>query len=384
MYEILDKYIEKLINESTPKRPIWNIEYLDKGKEAKWNYIDGCMMTALFELNKITGDKKYLDFIEKFIDYYVFEDGSIRGYSVDEYNLDNVNEGKILFDLLKINNNPKYKKAIDLIYSQLKNHPRIDEGNFWHKKIYPNQVWLDGIYMAQPFYLRYEIEFNDMNNFKDILNQITNVRKKMYDEEKALYYHGYNSTKEIFWADKDKGTSKNFWLRAIGWYTVALADILDALMNKFDIDKDEEYGNGFETIKVQFKETIDGLLKYQDKSGMWHQVVDKKDEKDNYLETSGTAMISYAILKGVRLNILPKEYLNYGKKAFDGICNEYLEEKDGDLNLGGICLVAGLGPDNNKRRDGSVKYYLSEPIVENDAKGVGPFLLAYTEIIKIN
>ncbi|MEN8905617.1 MAG: glycoside hydrolase family 88 protein [Clostridiales bacterium] len=375
MYNLLDKYIEKLLKESTPKRPIWNIEYLDKLKEVKWNYIDGCMMTALIELGNITKNEKYIDFVENFIDYYVFEDGTIRGYKVEEYNLDNVNEGKVLFTLYKITKKSKYKKAIELIYSQLENHPRIEGGNFWHKKIYPNQVWLDGIYMAQPFYLKYELEFNNLKNYDDIFNQIKNVKDKMYDKQKQLYYHGYDHSKSMFWADKEKGVSKNFWLRATGWYTVALADILEMILDKGS-DK-------YKSISDQFIETIDGLLKYQDVSGMWYQVIDKTDIKDNYLETSGTAMIAYAILKGVRLGILSEKYLVIGKKAFDGICNKYLTNRNGDLNLGGICLVAGLGPENNKRRDGSIKYYLSEPIVENDAKGVGPLLLAYTEIRRL-
>jgi unsaturated rhamnogalacturonyl hydrolase len=198
----------------------------------------------------------------------------------------------------------------------------------------------------------------------------------MYDDKKHLYYHGYDASKEAFWADKESGLSKNFWLRATGWFTVAIADVL-GYMN-------EAIYEDYDFYKKLLKETIDGLLEYQDKdSKMFWQVIDKAGKEGNYLETSGSAMIAYAILKGVRLNVLPERYRKIGLDIFNGICDKYVSEKDGDLNVGGICLVAGLGPENNPRRDGSYEYYISEPVVENDAKGIGPLILAYTEVKKI-
>ena len=376
MYEIINKYIDKLMT-SSPDMPLWNIEAIRSGKKPVWNYIDGCMMTSLIEMYKTTNDKKYIDFVIKFVDYYVFDDGTIRGYEVEKYSTDDVCESRILFDLYDITKNEKYSKAIELAYSQVKTHPRTKEGNFWHKKIYPNQIWLDGLYMMQPFYTRYQT-LRNKKDYADIINQFKNVRALMFDEDKKLYYHGYDSSREMFWADPKTGLSKNFWLRSIGWFTVGLVDVLDFM--------DEQMYDEYNTIKVLLKEVIDGILQYQDQeSKMFWQVPNYPNREGNYLETSGSSMIAYAILKGVRLEVLPERYQKIGLDIFNGICNKYLSVKpDGDLNLGGICLVAGLGPANNLRRDGSYEYYISEPIVENDAKGVGPLIMAYTEVMKVN
>ena len=375
MYEVIDKYIDKLMT-SAPDKPLWNIESIKLGKKPSWNYIDGCMTSSLIELYKTTGDKKYLDFVIKFVDYYVREDGTILGYDPEKFSTDDLSESKILFDLYGYTKNEKYKKAIELAHSQILKHPRTKEGNFWHKKIYPNQVWLDGLYMAQVFYTRYQTIYGG-KDYSDIIKQFKNVKEIMFDPKSKLYYHGYDSAREMFWADKKTGLSKNFWLRSIGWYTVALVDVLDYM--------DQQMYDEYATIKSILKETIEGILQYQDKdSKMFWQVPNFPNREGNYLETSGSAMIAYAILKGVRLEALPERYREIGKDIFDGICKKYLSVKeDGDLNLGGICLVAGLGPDKDRRRDGTYEYYISEPIVENDAKGVGPLIMAYTEMIKL-
>ncbi|MBR0133075.1 MAG: glycoside hydrolase family 88 protein [Lachnospiraceae bacterium] len=374
MYEKIEKYIDRLLADSTPDKPVWNIEKILLGKPAAWNYIDGCIIAAFLDMALVTGDAKYSDFAENFIDYYVKEDGSLLGYSVEKYNLDDVNEGRVLFDLYRMTGKEKYKKAIELLYSQLKNQPRTVTGNFWHKLIYPNQIWLDGIYMAQVFYVRYLMEFGD-NDLSDIMSQIKNVRRLMFDENKKLYYHGCDCSKSIFWADRKTGCSKNFWLRSIGWFTVALADIIGYINN-------DEYRE--ELIGI-FREAIKGIALYADpESGLYYQVVDCGGKEGNYLETSGSSMIAYAMLKGVRLKVLDEEYLALGKKTFDGICDKYLTvSENGELNLGGICLVAGLGPENKPNRDGSYEYYISEPVVENDAKGVAPFLMCYTEVKRL-
>ncbi len=376
MYKIIDDYIEKLMT-SKPELPLWNIEAIKQGKKPGWNYIDGCMMTSLLELYKTTKDNKYLDFVKSFVDYYVHEDGTILGYDKEKYSTDDVSETRVLFDLYEYTNEEKYLKAINLVYEQIKTHPRTKEGNFWHKKIYPNQVWLDGLYMMQPFYTRYETKFNKMQNYNDIISQYKNVYNIMRNKETGLYYHGYDSSKTMFWADKKTGLSKNYWLRSIGWFTVSLIDVYEYM--------NEQMYDEYHTIKEIFKDIVDSILKYQDKeSKMFYQVPNYPGKENNYLETSGSSMIAYAILKGVRLKALPERYLNIGLDIFNGICNKYLTVKNGDLNLGGICLVAGLGPENNLRRDGTYEYYMSEPVVENDAKGVGPFVMAYTEVKRIN
>lgn len=374
MYEQIDAYVLRLIRESTPDKTVWNIEKIREGKPSNWNYIDGCMITALLMMSEITGDPQYYDFAEYFIDSFIGEDGQIRTYDMSKFNLDDVNEGRVLFPLYEKTGKEKYRKAADLLRKQLAEQPRTYEGNFWHKAIYPDQVWLDGLYMAQPFLATYEKKFGSAD-YSDTMGQITTVRQRMYDPEKHLYYHGYDASKKAFWADPETGCSKNFWLRSIGWFAVALADLLEIT----------EKGEAHDQLLAIFAELMKGVSEYQDaETGMYWQVPDQPGREGNYLETSGSSMLAYAMLKGARLGALPQEYAQKGQKTFQGIVEKYLSFTNGSLNLGGICLVAGLGPENNRRRDGSYEYYISEPVVENDAKGVAPFLLLYTEIKRIS
>lgn len=370
--EMIKEYLEQLINRSSAEAPAWNLEKILSGADNKWNYIDGCMIKAVLEMHAITGAQHYLDFADTFIDYYVNEDGSIKTYSETEYNIDHINEGKVLFELYELTGKEKYRKAIDTLYHQLQNHPRTHEGNFWHKNIYPNQVWLDGLYMAQPFYMAYETKYNGLKGYKDIYSQFKNVEEKMKDPTTGLSFHAYDASKEMFWCDKETGLSKNFWGRAMGWYVMAIIDVVEAM--------DEQMYYEYRYLMDLFKDSIDALIKYQSESGMWYQVIDKGDAEGNYLETSASAIMAYAILKGVRLEVLPEKYAQYGLKAFYDICDRYLSDEDGKFSLGGICLVAGLG--GKEMRDGTLEYYFSEPIVKDEAKGVAPFLLCYTEIFR--
>lgn len=374
MYEMIDKYIEKLMT-SAPDMPLWNIESIKQGKKPVWNYIDGCMTTSLLEMYKTTGRKDYLDFVISFVDYYVADDGSIRGYEPTKYSTDDVCESRILFDLYDYTGDEKYLKAIQLTYSQVEKHPRTKEGNFFHKAIYHDQIWLDGLFMMQVFYTRYQTVFGG-KDYSDIVRQFQNVRRLMFDEKAKLYYHGYDESRTLFWADKTTGLSKNFWLRSIGWFLVGLIDVYSLM--------DEEKTADRAAIASLFTELVDGVLQYKDEaSQMFWQVPNFPGREGNYLETSGSSMISYAILKGARLGVLSKDYEKIGKAIFNGIMNRNMSiSEDGDLNMKDICLVAGLGPENNPRRDGSYEYYISEPIVENDAKGVGPFIMAYSEVMK--
>ena len=371
--KILNNYIQQLIEHSTPQNPIWNIEKIRSGKPNTWNYIDGCMILALIKLYKITGNEKFLKFSDDFIDYFVNEDGSIKYYDIEEYNLDNINAGKTLFLLYKLTNKEKYLKAINLIYSQLEKQPRTKEGNFWHKKIYPNQVWLDGLYMAQPFYMQYCLKNNLFNNVQDCINQFKTVLTTMRSEKNGLYYHAYDASRESFWCDKVSGLSNNFWLRAEGWFAMALLDTWELLPSNMTTEK--------EFFKNLFVDLINSMLPYQDaESGMWYQVINLGGIKPNYLETSGSAIFAFSIMKAVRLGVIDKKYFEFGKKAFDGICKNYLTEDTGMLQLDNICLVAGLG--NTAMREGTFDYYMKEPIVKNDAKGIAPLILAYTEILQ--
>lgn len=383
--DVIVKYIDELLEKSTPDAPMWNIEKIKQGLKSKWNYIDGCMIKAVLEMYAISKDKKYLDFADAFIDYRVREDGTIDGYDINEKNIDNVNAGKTLFELYDLTGKEKYRKAIDLIYNQIDIMPRCDNEarSFWHKDIYPNQVWLDGMYMGQPFYLEYETRYNDRKNYPDILGQFKFVIENMRNPLNGLYYHAIDVSRQAFWCDKVTGLSQHAWLRAIGWYSMALLDTLDKMDNS-DHKFDEEY----DMMKNAFVDLVDSMLKYQHESGMWYQVPNYGGMEENtyngvrgnYLETSGSSIMAYAILKGIRLGFLSEDYRQYGEKAINGVCDKYLNTKEGEMSLGGICLVAGLGGKGN--RPGTYDYYMSEPIVEDDAKGVGPFLLAYTELLR--
>lgn len=372
--QLLDEYIDYLMAHSDAEHPAWNLEMIRSGKSNKWNYIDGCMITGILELYEITGEARFLDFADRFLSGFVEEDGRIRTYDPAEYSLDNVNPAKNLFTLYDLTGKEKYRKALELVRSQLSTMPRTPEGNFWHKLIYPNQVWLDGIYMALPFYMEYEKRFDAQKDCQDICQQIANVEIRMRDPETGLYYHGYDASRKMYWADPDTGCSPNFWLRAEGWFILGLVDVLE-IMKDLPMQAESVH------LQHMLLDLAKALSKYQDPSGLWYQLIALPELEGNYLETSGTALISAALLKAVRLGFLPESFRAVGEKAFYGIVDHRLTKNaDGTPCVTGICLVAGLG--GEQHRDGSVAYYLSEPVVQNDAKGVGPLLLAYTEMLR--
>lgn len=372
--QLLDEYIDYLMAHSDSAHPAWNLEMIRSWKSNKWNYIDGCMITGILERYEITGEARFLDFADRFLSGFVEEDGRIRTYDPAEYSLDNVNPAKNLFTLYDLTGKKKYRKALELVRSQLSTMPRTPEGNFWHKLIYPNQVWLDGIYMALPFYMEYEKRFDAQKDCENICRQIANVEIRMRDPKTGLYYHGYDASRKMYWADPDTGCSPNFWLRAEGWFILGLVDVLEIM---------KDLPMGAESVHLQHMllDLAKALSKYQDPSGLWYQLIALPELAGNYLETSGTALISAALLKAVRLGFLPESFRAVGEKAFYGIVDHRLTKNaDGTPCVTGICLVGGLG--GEQHRDGSAAYYLSEPVVQNDAKGVGPLLLAYTEMLR--
>ncbi len=372
--QLLNEYIDYLMDHSDSEHPAWNLEMIRSGKSNKWNYIDGCMITGILELYEITGESRFLDFADRFLSGFVEEDGLIRTYDPEEYTLDNVNPAKNLFSMYDLTGKERYRKAIELVRSQLSTMPRTPEGNFWHKLIYPNQVWLDGIYMALPFYMEYEKRFDAQKGCQDICQQIANVEIRMRDPKTGLYYHGYDASRKMYWADPDTGCSPNFWLRAEGWFILGLVDVLE-IMKDLPMQAESVH------LQHMLLDLAKALSKYQDPSGLWYQLIALPELEGNYLETSGTALISAALLKAVRLGFLPESFRATGEKAFYGIVDHRLTKNaDGTPCVTGICLVAGLG--GEQHRDGSVAYYLSEPVVQNDAKGVGPLLLAYTEMLR--
>lgn len=344
-----------------------------QGEKKKWNYEDGCVLMGCVQLYQATGEKRYQEFVMDYLKDYITEDGTILFYEEEKYNIDSINTGKTLFYAYEWSGQEKYRIAIEALMDQLRNHPRTMGGNFWHKKIYPYQIWLDGLYMAQPFYMMYETKFEGKEHYDDIIEQFENVKKYLYNEDKGLYYHAYDEAKEQFWANKETGTSPNFWLRSMGWYLMALIDVMSEM--------DETIFEHYKVLEELFREGIKGILQYQDhKSKLFYQVIDRADIKGNYLETSGSAMIGYAILKGCNLGVLLKDkYQEIGEGIVTSLTENMLIEIDKTLRLSNICSVAGLGPANNSRRDGSVDYYLSEPIICDDQKGVGAYMMAYAQ-----
>ena len=371
MTDRIEAYILRLVEKSTPEKTAWNMEKIREGKPVRWNYIDGCMLSALISLSRITGNEVYAGFAEQVMDHFVREDGSILTLQPERRQLDDINEGKVLFPVYERTGKQKYRKAAETLHRLLKEQPRTTEGSFWHKKIYPNQVWLDGIYMAQPFEAQYQLTFGN-GDLTDVIRQVRTVHTRMRDPQTGLYYHGYDASRTAFWADPETGLSKCVWLRALGWFTMALADLTEIL----------PAGPEREEIISLFRDLAESEARYADpETGLYWQVVDQGARKGNYPESSGSAMIACAMLKGTRLGALPAEFGSLGKKTFTSLTNR-LTWKNGEPELGGICLVAGLGPEENRRRDGSFDYYISEPVVSNDAKGVAPFVLCYTEMLQ--
>ena len=370
-------YIDGLMEGSTAEAPLWNLEKIRSGRPNKWNYIDGCMIKAILAMHEITGESRYLEFADRFMSGFVTEDGTIRTYDPEEQNLDMICPGTNLITLYERTGKEKYRKAADCLRRGLDEMPRTHEGSFWHKKIYPWQVWLDGLYMAQPFYMTYETKYDGMKGCTDSFGQFVRVRKYMRDEATGLYYHGYDESRSMYWADPQTGCSPSFWLRAIGWFACALVETADCM--------DETLYYERRTLQSMLRELTEALLPWQGADGMFSQVVNYPDEPGNYPETSGSALITYALLKGVRTGMLPDSYEAPAKKAFGGITARYLKtgtDENGrpKLSLGGICLVAGLG--GKDHRDGTRAYYYSEPVVEDEAKGTAPYILAYTELLR--
>lgn len=342
-----------------------------EGKPASWNYEEGVVLEGIEGVWKSSNDAKYFDFIKKSVDFYVQPNGDIRTYKKGEYNIDNVKCGRSAIFLYKITGDIKYYKAAKLLRSQLKSHPRTTEGSFWHKNIYPHQVWLDGLYMAQPFYTDYAATFNEPSIFDDVANQLVLIEKHTRDPKTGLLYHGWDESKGMKWADNVTGCSPNFWGRSVGWYAMSLIDVLDNFPN--DHPK-------YDTIVNILNRLAVAIQKVQDpKSGLWYQVLDKPNGSGNYLESSASAMFVYSIAKGVRKGYLPESLRAVAQKGFEGMKAQFVEKRaEGQINLKGTVSVAGLG--GNPYRDGSYEYYLKEKVVSNDTKGIGAFMMAAVEV----
>lgn len=344
--------------------------YEDNGYHGKWSYDYGVILKGFELLWRQTGQVKYYQYIKDNMDYFIEEDGSVKGYRLSEHNIDHLNNGKILFVLHKETGLAKYKMAADLLRKQITTHPRTSEGAFWHKNVYPYQIWLDGLYMGSPFYLEYLLEYEGGKGLDDVTRQFILCERHTKDAETGLLFHAWDEKRVQPWCDPETGLSPNFWGRSLGWYVMALVDVLGMLP--------KEHAD-YEILARILTDTLTALRQVQDAdAGVWYQVVNMGGRKGNYLEASASSMITYAMAKGIRIGVLDDSWFETLDRAYQGLIAEFvLETKNGWVNLNKNCQVAGLGGED--RRDGTYAYYISEPIVTNDQKGLGAFLLACGE-----
>lgn len=334
----------------------------------KWHYEHGLVLYASLKAAELHNDETIYPWVYSMYDPMIGEDGSIATYRKGEYNLDQINAGRALFTLYDRSGEDRFMKAAKRLREQLETHPRCRNGVYWHKEIYPWQIWLDGLYMEGPFNTEYALRNNDEAELDDVVMQLETTYSVMKDAETGLLYHCYDESRGMKWSDDVTGLSPHFWSRSIGWYLMASIDVLDYLPSDH---------SGRARIISIIQALSKATAAFQDESGMWYQVTDEGGREGNYLETSGSSMFAYSYLKGVRLGYLDESFKALGMKAIDGIKNRVLTNDNGELHLGGICSVAGLG--GNPYRDGSFRYYISEKVVQDDFKGVGPFILACTE-----
>jgi unsaturated rhamnogalacturonyl hydrolase len=336
-----------------------------------WNYELGALLEGFDAVWLNTADGDYYRYIKSSVDRLVTAEGAIPTWSGEEYQLDNILLGRQLLLLYGVTLDRKYAKAASLLYEQLKHQPRTPSGGFWHKEKYPNQMWLDGLYMAEPFYAEYASTFHDPRAFKDIAHQFELIDEHARDKKTGLLYHGWDESRQERWANKETGLSSQFWARGMGWHMMALVDALDYFPGD---------DPGREVLLAQIQQDASAVTKYQDgASGLWYQVLDKPDSKGNYLESSASCMFVYALAKGVRRGYLPTRFLANAERGYRGILDHFVQAgAEGEVSFTGTVKGAGLG--GNPYRDGSYEYYINEKAGTNDPKGIGAFLLASAQI----
>lgn len=347
---------------------------LDFQDKSRWSYTNGLVLQAMSKVYEKTHDQQLFDYIYDYADQMIKEDGTIETYRLANYNLDMIKSGDAIFYLNQKKEEPRFKRAMDTLHRQLEGQPSTSEGGYWHKERYPYQMWLDGVYMAEPFHTKYATSFMDGEAAKKILDKIVLqfdlIEKHSRDPKTGLYYHGWDESKEQRWADKETGLSKHFWSRGMGWYGMAMVDVLELL---------PEDHPGRERILGYLNRYAEAIVKYQDVTGVWYQVLNMPDREGNYLEATGTCMFTYTLAKGVNKGYLPEEYRIYAKKGYEGILKEFITvDANGVVNLTKCCGVAGLG--GEPYRDGTFDYYVNEIIRANDPKGTGPFIMASLEL----
>ena len=340
----------------------------------RWDYETGTVLRGFEELWEATGDARYFDYIKRNVDAYVEPDGSIRTYDMADYNLDNINTGKLLFLLYEETGDERYRIAAETLHDQLEHQPTTSEGGYWHKQRYPYQMWLDGLYMAEPFAARYATTWGDPARVDEALDHVALqyqlAARYLRDPATGLYYHGWDEKRQQVWADSLTGRSANFWGRAMGWYAMALVDVLDHL---------PAHHPEHPRLVRLLQDLAEAIVGVQDPvTGVWYQILDQPNREGNYLEASASSMFVYALAKGVRVGYLDPSYLEAARWGYRGLLQEFVSVEDGLVNLNRVVSVGGLGGDDD--RDGTFAYYMSEPVIANDPKGTGPFILASLEI----
>lgn len=344
----------------------WQVDFQPS---LKWDYCHGLELGAMMDVYDRYGDSKFYEYALAYADTMVNEDGTIKKYKLTDYSLDRINSGKMLFRIYEQTKEGKYKKALDLLRSQFEGQPRNTDGGFWHKKVYPNQMWLDGLYMGTPFLAEYAYRNNEPEAYQEVINQIKIVAQHTYDPANGLFRHACDVSKREKWADKETGQSQHCWGRALGWYMMAIVDNLDFI---------PRHEPGRDTVIVILNHIAKTLKKYQSPEGLWYQVMDKSGEPGNYLESSCSTMFVYSLFKAVRKGYIPSSYFTVARKGYEGILNEFIRVDDNGLvSITKACAVAGLGGKNY--RMGDYDYYIHEQIRDNDPKAVGPFILASLE-----
>lgn len=365
-----DSYARRFADSEMRRFPkAWQLDY---GKRMFFGYSQGVGCSAMLQLWKTTGDDRYFDYVKQYADSIINGRGDIQLYTAESYNLDFIEPGNMLFDVYLKTGDKKYKLAMDQLIEQLKTQPRTSDGGFWHKKVYENQMWLDGIYMASPFMAHYGAAFHQPQWIDEAIKQITLCHQHTFDPKTGLYYHAWDESKSQRWANPVSGVSPNFWGRSIGWYFMAVVDVLDYVPTN--------HPRRGELISI-VQGLADALPRYQASNGLWSQVIDQPKRKGNFPEASVTTQCMYAFAKAVNNGYIDKKYKVYAENAFNGVVDKLLvENMDGTLTLTRCCAVGGLG--GNPYRDGSFEYYIGEKIRNNDAKATGPFIMGCIELNK--
>ena len=349
-----------------------NAWQIDGTEKPKWDYKMGLVLSAFEKLYKKTNEKVYLNYIKGYADEMIDADGNIKKYDIKEYNIDCANPAKLLFNLYDVTKDKRYLKVLQQIRTQLESQPRTASGGFWHKQIYPNQMWVDGLYMAEPFYTEYTVKYENGKALDDVAKQFELVQNHLVDKKTGLVYHAWDESKEIAWANPETRTSPTIWGRGIGWYMMALVETLDYY---------PKTNKNYKILVSYLNQMAKRVDKNKSASGLWYQVADKPEMTGNYLESSSSGMIIYALAKGADKGYLTSGYKKMAQKSFDAYVKEFVKKDDkGQVIISNVSSNVGLG--GKPFRDGTNQYYINSKTKDNSSPALAAFLLSAIELNK--